>query len=335
MKVYLYILLTSCLSITPFLGNAQNLVPNPSFEDTVNCPTSISQWYNCAGWINPNLAGPDYFNACDNYATGFLGVPNNATGYQPAYAGSAYIGLYLYQRSISGGPFDFREYIQAKLTDTLQQGKKYCISFYVNLATMADIAIDNIGLYISTTAISAGTPTVLMYSPQITSPTGLFIQDTLNWQKITGIYTALGGEQYITIGNFKDANTTDTIHTNPLIASSAYYYLDDVSVICCDCDTTVTPNQSSSLSIPNVFTPNHDGNNDNFTIATTHIKTLTCFIYNRWGILVGSLTGANSYWDGFTTSGIPCNNGVYYYILTATGEDEKQYTQKGFLQLLR
>jgi gliding motility-associated-like protein len=335
MKVYLYIVLISCLSMANRFSYAQNLVPNPSFEDTVNCPTNISQWYNCIGWVNPNFGSPDYFNSCANYTSTFVSVPNNAFGYQTAYTGNAYIGLYLYARLFSGAPFDGREYVQTKLTDTLQRGKQYCVSFYVNNSSASTIAIDNIGLYISNTAISAGTPTVLMYSPQIISATGLFIQDTLNWQKIAGMYTALGGEQYITIGNFKDANTTDTIHTNPFSPNGSYYYVDDVSVICCDCDTSITPNISSSLNIPNVFTPNHDGNNDNFTIATTHIKTLTCFIYNRWGILVGSLTGANSYWDGVTTAGIPCSNGVYYYILTAIGEDEKQYTQKGFIQLLR
>ena len=151
--------------------NAQiNLVPNPSFEDTIQCPTNISQLYNCAFWVNPNGAGPDYFNSCADYNTG-VSVPNNATGYQIANTGNAYVGLLLYQRTISGGPYDYREYIQAMLTDTLKNGKNYCVSFYVNYPLIANIAIDNIGVYISNTPIGAATPIVLPYTPQIMSPT--------------------------------------------------------------------------------------------------------------------------------------------------------------------
>ena len=52
----------------------------------------------------------------------------------------------------------------------------------------------------------------------------------MNWVKISGIYTAHGGEQYITIGNFKLDTQTDTLRVNTLGDYTAYY-IDDVSVI--------------------------------------------------------------------------------------------------------
>ena len=50
--------------------------------------------------------------------------------------------------------------------------------------------------------------------------------------QISGTYIANGGEKYLTIGNFKDdANTM--IDSASSTANSAYYFIDDVSVIDC------------------------------------------------------------------------------------------------------
>jgi hypothetical protein len=52
--------------------------------------------------------------------------------------------------------------------------------------------------------------------------------------KISGEYIAHGGEQYITIGNFYTDSNTDTIEvSNYQNRHSAYYYIDDVSIIDC------------------------------------------------------------------------------------------------------
>ena len=40
-------------------------------------------------------------------------------------------------------------------------------------------------------------------------------------------------------------------------------------------------------------------------------------------------------WDGRTTAGIECSDGVYFYILTAKGIDDKEYNQRGFVQLIK
>ena len=58
------------------------------------------------------------------------------------------------------------------------------------------------------------------------------MSDTLNWKLIQGIYVANGGESFITIGNFNNDLTTDTITSNSTsLYDGAYYYIDDVSVI--------------------------------------------------------------------------------------------------------
>lgn len=95
------------------------------------------------------------------------------------------------------------------------------------------------------------------------------------------------------------------------------------------------PSTLGDVVIPTVFSPNDDGINDVFKIATKNMSAINCKIYNRWGVFVSELTKLNEGWDGRTTSGIPCKVGVYYYVITGTGNDGKEYDSKGFLQLLR
>lgn len=62
---------------------------------------------------------------------------------------------------------------------------------------------------------------------------------------------------------------------------------------------------------------------------------MDCRIYNRWGTLIYQLGKGNDYWDGETTTGQPCSDGVYYYTLYALGKDSKEYKMTGFIQLIR
>jgi gliding motility-associated-like protein len=101
----------------------------------------------------------------------------------------------------------------------------------------------------------------------------------------------------------------------------------DTAVIIVDVATTII--------IPNIFSPNGDGLNDNFMIATTGMKTLNCEIYNRWGTKICTLTAPNQVWDGKTPSGEAASEGTYYCILSAQGYDGKPYTYEGPLTLVK
>ena len=96
------------------------------------------------------------------------------------------------------------------------------------------IANNNISLLIGDTAIALPkTSTYAPANPQIQQYGNPIIKDTFNWIKVAGMYTAHGGEKYITIGNFKDTLHTDTIHlqNNGLCTDGSVYSIDDVSVI--------------------------------------------------------------------------------------------------------
>lgn len=105
------------------------------------------------------------------------------------------------------------------------------------------------------------------------------------------------------------------------------------------CDDTATYDfrisDSSSLTLPNIFTPNGDGFNDVFKPITRGISTLKAWVYNRNGVLVCAWDKPKGGWDGHSTSGEECSDGVYFIALDAFGFDGKAYNVKGTITLIR
>ena len=69
--------------------------------------------------------------------------------------------------------------------------------------------------------------------------TGNIVNDTLNWVRVNMMYIAQGGEQFITIGNFKTSTQTNYVNTGYPIGLSSYYFIDDVAVY--ECNTPEHP----------------------------------------------------------------------------------------------
>src|SRR5256885_980665 len=68
-------------------GMAQNLVPNPGFEQYKNCPYSFStnpNDFGPTGWSSATTGTPDYYNRC---SIGENGVPHNWAGVSHSHSG--------------------------------------------------------------------------------------------------------------------------------------------------------------------------------------------------------------------------------------------------------
>lgn len=103
---------------------------------------------------------------------------------------------------------------------------------------------------------------------------------------------------------------------------------------CSYSDTITVTVSESSIQVPNVFTPNGDGTNDEFRIAYKSILSFHCWVYNRWGRLVYEWTDPTKGWDG-NINGKEASPGAYFYIINAIGSDAKKYKLKGDINLLR
>ena len=90
---------------------------------------------------------------------------------------------------------------------------------------------------------------------------------------------------------------------------------------CTSDSSEVTVNISESyLAVPNVFTPNGDGQNDEFRVAYRSLREFHIWVYNRWGKLVYESADPAKGWDG-TINGRPAVEGAYFYVVRALGTD--------------
>jgi gliding motility-associated-like protein len=99
-----------------------------------------------------------------------------------------------------------------------------------------------------------------------------------------------------------------------------------------DCSLLLTTKE-----IPNVFTPNGDGVNDVFSF--TFSGALTNFsLYNRWGNIIQTTNNQSHttiLWDGRTTSGEACSEGVYFYSLEYKDSKGDVIKKNGYVSLIR
>ena len=102
----------------------------------------------------------------------------------------------------------------------------------------------------------------------------------------------------------------------------SYRVICAVSNDLCTADSTeMKVNISESyLRVPNVFTPDGNGKNDEFRVSYRSLREFHCWVYNRWGKLVYDWTDPSKGWDG-TINGRPAAEGAYFYVIRAMGTD--------------
>ena len=223
---------------------SNNLVPNPSFEEFTYCPINYSQINLAVPWHSTRAitGSSDYLNNC----TTFWWLLILLQKISPR-TGDGCAGVYVMNNPIHMSGI-YREYIATKLITKLINNKKYCSNFYVIPFTSVYV-IENIGMFFSINQINSENPlffalTLIDSVPQIVNNKGL-IKDTVNWTKISGIYEAKGGEEHITIGNFKDDNNTNYWTAPNIFPMSSYYLIDDVSV--CECSFDINLGADTKL----------------------------------------------------------------------------------------
>lgn len=111
------------------------------------------------------------------------------------------------------------------------------------------------------------------------------------------------------------------------------FYLDNYLVV-----------DTSFVFAPNVFTPNGDGDNDEFVVSYWSLKSINIQIFNRWGRKVHvwqnnniqgwENTRSEAAWDG-KIGGKYATPGVYFYVIEAVGRDDKKRFAHGFVHLFR
>lgn len=97
----------------------------------------------------------------------------------------------------------------------------------------------------------------------------------------------------------------------------------------------ITLIQSPLLYVPNAFTMNNDGINDEWGIRDVFVKDYHLRIYNRWGQMIFETRDKGVQWKGENTDGNNSESDVYVYLVTYTGWDGSAATKRGNVTLLR
>jgi gliding motility-associated-like protein len=335
-----HIALAACLW-NSVLG-AQNLIPNPGFEDYSALPTSISQWNYCNLWNNCSsaIASPDYF-----HYDGSLGgdLPETPLALVEAHNGDGIMGF-----AATGVRYtDFREYISVKLDAPLVIGAKYNLSFWftngeINEFSNAGLGASGFGAYFSELDPLQIANQPIMVEPQVKMNTMLYNRE---WVQISFNFFADCAAEHITIGVFGDDDDKNIVAVegqNPVIA---YYFMDDFELVEIIDETpdyngehdrpvdqevneitearepkpSKNENPVTQLEeayfIPNAFTPDGDGINDVFRPVFPETYAYAICIFDRWGKQIYWGQGQGSYWDGYV-DGKRVPQGVYLWKIT-------------------
>ena len=96
-----------------------------------------------------------------------------------------------------------------------------------------------------------------------------------------------------------------------------------------DCDTS-----ANNIYIPNVFSPDGNGENDILFVRGKGVETLSFVIYNRWGQKLFESTSLADGWDA-TYQGREVNAGVFVYQVTGEFDDGEKFDLSGDVTVVK
>jgi len=99
-------------------------------------------------------------------------------------------------------------------------------------------------------------------------------------------------------------------------------------------ELTITVVDDRNVFVPNIFTPNDDGKNDELHVLGKGITEIDWAIYDRWGAKVFQTTDAQGGWDG-SFKGKKMNAGVFVYALQVTFYDGQVQKYTGNVTIIR
>jgi gliding motility-associated-like protein len=134
---------------------------------------------------------------------------------------------------------------------------------------------------------------------------------------------------------WSDSSSSSSI----LVSSPGLYWVEASNQQCVDSDTISISfsncDCSFSLEIPNSFTPNNDGKNDQFVPKEIScIKEATLRILNRWGTQIYFTNDVIIGWNGSVDSK-ESPSGTYYWIIDYTTNLNEQNSKAGFVEVVR
>lgn len=255
------------------------MVENGSFEQIEGKIKKAGSIEVAVGWMSPTKTSGDLF--AKRVKEGFS-VPYNPYGKEEAYDGENYAGI----TTFSYGDKEPRTYISTKLKTPMRKGLKYAVKFYVSLSEGSKYAANNVAANFSKKQYNIAEDKSIMGESHVMHVDNPVFNAMFGWDQVCGVYTATGGEKFLTIGNFTSNGDTKNermkkpkSYTGQQMVSS-YYYIDNISVTLiedeseCDCES----DKEEETSIVYAVSPvNAEGMKDELVAK----YTVVYFGYNK------------------------------------------------------
>ena len=137
-----------------------------------------------------------------------------------------------------------------------------------------------------------------------------------------------GGNSFVwSNGSF---GKSTTIYESDTLSIFAYY-----GGGCILSDTIVVEFIDCNYSVPNVFSPNGDGVNEEFYIHFPSAKFGQLTIFNRWGDLIREMSAQQPIWDGRGNDGQKVPEGTYFFVANYLDFYSQTVKMKGHITLVR
>ena len=183
------------------IGNVDGeYIINPSFEMRDGCPIAAGEFYLCQSWYCPwARESPDYFCVdCDSLAN------NIVLDSLDSKDGNCFVRLIIRYWKY----FSAQEHIQTRLTNSLEKGTKYKLTFYVRTGEGSNYFTDRIAVALTRDSVESFNIVKKKRYYMIQCKNAILIRDKhffskdFQWQKIELEFIAKGSENFITIGIF-------------------------------------------------------------------------------------------------------------------------------------
>ncbi len=177
---------------------AQNLVINPSFEAGANCDGKTERIDTVDGWT-PLAGRPGYINT---NCTLSKDSKSFVQGMKLPPAAHKDV-LNILKLGIKG------EFQQGRLTTALEKDKQYIIKMFVRLPIQfCSTAVKEIGVVLSEELLEVSEERRAIDIPAtaLQNNSQSLLKKQYDWEEVTALYKAKGGEKYIAIGNFSNIN---------------------------------------------------------------------------------------------------------------------------------
>lgn len=228
LRPYFLLCVFACLLCSSTWTQAQNLVPNPGFEE-IEVPSEghlffdkVLHWENTNLRQNTSLFGtPDHLTDTDDEGLRFY-----RTSFAP-HEGRSIAGLITYMQRVR----NYREYLTVPLIEPMQVGTTYRLSFWISSgdrAPFGSIGASGMGALLSTQR-----PSQQVYEPLTQFRPQWQLQEVFfrtGWYEVSTELVADSAYRFLTLGNFRPDAQTQVRYFFFDVDPQAYVYIDEVRI---------------------------------------------------------------------------------------------------------